>query len=217
MKKKMTALELAYQHLLEQITVGKLSPFEKLDERTISGTLKLSRTPVREALRKLEANGYVTISPRKGCFVRRHSPREIDDMYRIMAKLEGLAVELAAPKIGETELEELETIAQKITLAYQNNAFGDEWRENQRFHFLLAHLSGNAALEDLIQQSRKKINLYRYFELIAQRANEYIHDHWDIIEALREKDYSVAAQRMESHVNLVRKVMSDFYEKASMV
>lgn len=207
--------KLVYEYLLEQIITGKLSPYEKLEEKTISGAMKVSRTPVREALKRLETNGYVTISPRKGCFVKNLSPEEIDDIYKILAKLEGLAMELAGPNIAKEELDELQKMTETIELAYHESRYRKAWEENLRFHFLVAHLSGNRALEDLIQQSRKKVHLYRYFEVTIGRMNEYTSDHWGIIEALRKKDHELAAEQMELHIDRIRRIISDFYRNIS--
>lgn len=206
---------LVYEYLLEQIVNGDFSPHEKLEEKRISDTMRVSRTPVREALKKLETNGYVSVSPRKGYFVKNLSPKEIDNIYTILARLEGLAVELAGPNIGKNELDELRKLAETIEEAYEKNRYRKAWEENRKFHLLLAHLSENSALEDLVQQARMKVHLYRYFEVTIGRMGEYAHDHWGILEALRKKGYKVAAQRMELHIDRIRKIISDFYKSIS--
>jgi len=212
---KPMARDLVYEHILEQITAGRLSPHEKLEEKTISEMMEVSRTPVREALKKLEIDGYVTISPRKGCTVRTYSPSEIDDIYRILAKLEGLALELAAPHLGKGELSQLRKTTEKIEAAYRKNRYREAWEENLKFHFLIAHLSGNGALEELIRQSRRKVHLYRYFQVTIGRMDEYAHDHWGILDALGKKEFGTAGKRMESHVDRIRRIISDFHKNIS--
>jgi len=93
--------------LKKAIIYGKLSPGEKLSGFELAKKMDVSRTPIREALRRLQMEGYTTVSPNKGAYVSRLPPEEIEDIYNVISLLEGYVVELSAIKINNTELNRL--------------------------------------------------------------------------------------------------------------
>jgi DNA-binding GntR family transcriptional regulator len=96
-----------YSKIIKSIIYGILSPGGKLSEIELAKKSSSSRTPIREALRRLQMEGYTTVSPNKGAYVSRLPPEEIEDIYNVISLLEGYVVELAAIKINNTELNRL--------------------------------------------------------------------------------------------------------------
>src|SRR3954464_7514575 len=99
--------QLAVELIREAILDGELAAGERLKEDELARRLDVSRTPVREALRRLEAEGLVVVEPQRGATVRSYAPEELDDMYRLRAVLEGYAARRAAERISEADLDEL--------------------------------------------------------------------------------------------------------------
>lgn len=106
--------ELVFESLREAIIIGKLSPGERMMEIQLAEEMGVSRTPIREAIRKLELEGLVVMIPRKGAYVAGVSLKDIADVFEIRRALEGLAAELAAERASDEEFEEMERCLVKI-------------------------------------------------------------------------------------------------------
>ena len=104
----MSSYELVYQKLRENILNGHYKHGDELRETAVGKEIGVSRTPVREALRQLELEGLVTIIPNRGAFVNGISEQDVQDIYLIRARLEGLCARMAAEQIDESTLEEME-------------------------------------------------------------------------------------------------------------
>jgi len=202
--------ETVYRSLVEQITTGKLNPGEKLDEMEISTVLNVSRTPVREALKQLNAEGYITTIPKKGSFVTKQSPKELDEIYGVLAKLEGLGVILAAGKLGENEVDELQKLNLRMKRSWEENNYKKYLEDNVKFHLFFPKMAGNTVLESIINQLKKKTFRYHYFGITLGHIEEYIQDHEQILSALSMNDFELASKSMEHHVDRIRKVLLGF-------
>jgi DNA-binding GntR family transcriptional regulator len=131
---KSNAWEPIYEYLRDQIIYGHLSPREKLDEKQISNKMSVSRTPVREAFKQLQAEGYIIIIPQKGSFVTEYSSEKLDEIYKILVKLEGLAVNMAGANITTLELEKLQRMNEKMRQFSEKNGYKKYLEENIKFH-----------------------------------------------------------------------------------
>ncbi len=210
------AWENVYQYLRDQITYGHLHPREKLDEKDISLRLKVSRTPIREAFKQLQAEGYITVVPKKGSFVTEYSPTELDQIYRILVKLEGLAVHMASMYLKPKDIEVLRHMNRRMKRFSENNAYKDFMEENVRFHTFFYDGARNNVLKDLISQLRKKVFRYRYLGItIPGNIALYVDDHEKIINSLRDGNSKLASKYMEAHIDRVRKILIDFYNRFS--
>ena len=103
-----------YEFLKDKIIRGIYGPGEKLNERDIAQLANVSRTPTREALRVLEYEGFVTNVSKRGVIVKKYSPEELDTLHKMLVRLEGLAVEMAAPKLTEKDLALLEKMTNRL-------------------------------------------------------------------------------------------------------
>ncbi|MDD2553301.1 MAG: GntR family transcriptional regulator, partial [Desulfotomaculaceae bacterium] len=135
--------ELVFDSLRKAIIIGKLKPGERLMEIQLAEEMGVSRTPVREAIRKLELEGFVVMVPRKGAYVAGVSVKDIADVFEVRSALEGLAASLASERITEEEMEDLEKVFHLIT--------GEEdlltvVKKDNEFHELIYKASRNQRL-----------------------------------------------------------------------
>ena len=111
-----------YEFVRDKIIKGIYNPGEKLNEREIAKLVNVSRTPTREALRILEYEGFVTNIAKRGVFVKKYSPGELDAIHKMLIRLEGLAVEMAVPKLSENDLTDLQKMNNRLkSLASKKN------------------------------------------------------------------------------------------------
>ncbi len=172
----------------------------RLDERQVAEQLGISRTPVREALAKLEQEGFVEIQPRKGVFVRRKSLNEVLEMIVVWAALESMAARLATENASNAELASLRKLGAKHS---QHSARADiaEYSEaNIKFHQRILELSQCSMLKSLADGLFQHMYAVRRRAMgEGDRANRSVVDHMSIIEALESRDGDLAARMVREH------------------
>lgn len=189
------------ERLRTRIYAHELAPGGWIDEQALALEYGISRTPLREALKVLAAEGLVVLKPRRGCYVTQLSEQDIDEVFPVMALLEGRVAELAARRATSADFSRLAAIHEELEKhAAANNA--DRFFEaNQRFHTALQEIAGNHYLAQLIDDARKVIKLTRRDSLrLEGRLKQSLEEHRDILEALRAKDAALARQRMHDHL-----------------
>jgi DNA-binding GntR family transcriptional regulator len=172
-----------------------------IDEQALALEYGISRTPLREALKVLAAEGLVVLKPRRGCYVTELSEQDIDEVFPVMAMLEGRVAELATRRATGADFSRLAAIHDELEKhAAANNA--DRFFEaNQRFHTGLQEIAGNRYLAQLIDDARKLIKLTRRDSLrLEGRLKQSLQEHREILEALRAKDAAGARQAMHDHL-----------------
>ena len=205
----------AYKFLRDQIAKGILRPGEKINERDVAEVTKVSRTPVREALRNLEGEGFLTNIPNKGVFVKRYSVEELDALYRMRIRLEGLAVEMAIPKLSKKDINDLKKINNRLKSLASRKRYIDYWTVNDaEFHLFFPGKAGSEELLSVISHLRKKTFRLQYAKiLMLESAFRYVDDHDEIISALEGKINKNPVQCMESHIERARKAFLNFYKE----
>jgi DNA-binding GntR family transcriptional regulator len=193
-----------YEALKESITsmnIYALAEEPRLDERRLSEELGVSRTPVREALARLEQEGFVRTVPRRGVFVTRKSKREVLDMIHVWAALESMAARLVTERATDEEIATLRKMFSTFREDRQPVAQIDEYSEaNIRFHQTILKLSHCDLLDRMAE------NLFYHMRSIRQqtiheadRASRSIIDHMAIIEALEKRDTELAERLVRQH------------------
>jgi len=189
------------ERLRARIFAHDLAPGDWIDEQALAVEYGISRTPMREALKVLASEGLVELKPRRGCYVTQLSEQDLDEVFPVMAVLEGKVAEEAARRITSADFSKLEAIhAELETHAAANDA--DRFFEaNQRFHAALQTLAGNRYLAQLIDDARKVIKLTRRDSLrLEGRLKQSLAEHCDILEALRRRDPEQAGRAMHAHL-----------------
>ena len=193
--------EQALHRLQEAIASGELKPNQHLVERDLARILGMSRTPIREALRRLEATAYITRLPTGGIIVTDHSPKQVHDLYEIRKILEGQATRLACERYEEDQIVRLEEYHERCIEAVRSGKIEQFFDVNSAFHLWIYNQCGNAYLIDLIMTFRDE----RFFLRVIRKFTDKdwrvtIDQHGQILEAVSKRDTRAAQKVMEEHL-----------------
>ena len=205
-KKDVPVRKRVYENLKTAILSGHLSPKERLTEEHLAETLGVSRTPVREALYKLEAEGLIRPLETRGFIVSGDSKEEVEELFEIRAILEGYALRLSSERISEEDFQQLDTFIAKAQSALDAGRMGDVFRWNTRFHDHLHDLvSDMARLYRMMVDMRKQVLRYRKETLQSiEGAQRTLDGHRKILLALRLKDPELCEKTMREHIKLAK-------------
>jgi DNA-binding GntR family transcriptional regulator len=202
-----------FQFLREQIITGKLREGARLNELALQKTLRTSRSPIREAFRRLEMEGLIEIIPRKGAFIRSISAEDLTEATAVRACLEALALRLAAPRIDPGKLKELSHTLRQMDEAQEKRDIEEFTRLHWRFHKILIDVSGNQILArtyDMVTQPFISCRLtYRYLKRLDRFEGV---GHQDIYNLLASGQVLKASRLMERHAMAF--IDPSFQEKA---
>ncbi|MCD6526427.1 MAG: GntR family transcriptional regulator [Desulfuromonas sp.] len=198
MKKKpierhQTLREKILENIRDAILKGTLKAGERVSEPDLAERYGISRTPIREAFRQLESEGYLTVVPRKGAVVTALSERDVEEFYSIKSILEGYAARLAAEKLTDKEIERLVTINDRLAKLATSGDVKTFFRVHNEFHEQFIRASGNEKLLELIQQLLKKFDRLRIASMsLPGRMEISVQEHVKIIEAFKQRDGDAA-------------------------
>ncbi len=209
MAEYVTKLDLAEQVLIEAIASGKIGPGEQLRQVELADRLGISATPVREALRRLEAQGLVVRQPHRGVRVVEVEPEGMAELYIIRASLEGLAVEHAVAQLGPKEVKQLESIHERLTAARGNGEAKSLRKLNFDFHTGLYRHSAMPRLNRIID-SLWPLFPWDSMWAIPGRAESSEREHEQILAAVRAGDSASAGQAMRQHIESGAQALVDF-------
>ena len=191
--------------LAEEIISGALAPGLPLDEQELAQRFGVSRTPVREAIRQLEASGLVVARAHRGAVVALPTPRELDDMFRAMAELEALCAGLCAVEMNPAARQELLAQHERMTAITRE---GDAQRyaaANDVFHGLIYTGTGNTFLAEITRATRVRVSPFRRAQFRASgRLLQSNHEHGIVVQAILRGDRQGASEAMRDHIMLVR-------------
>ena len=194
----------AYRRLLDEIRRGDLPPGTRLRETDIAARLGISRTPVREAIRLLEADDLVAHTPRQGATVRRMEPAEVVELYEMRAVLEGAAARLAARAASEFEIEEMGALNAAMAAAPDPGAARDL---NRRLHRALIQSARNRFLDRAMGAIQKTLLILGPTTLTdPDRARSAVAEHATILAALAARDGAAAEAAMRAHVEAALRI-----------
>ena len=192
------APEQVTNRLREAIVSGLLQPGDRLMQEELAERLGVSRMPVREALRRLEAEGLVVLQPYRGALVANLSSTELQELYELRIALETLALRFGIPAMDVQDFETME-----VTLAQMDlETDSANWLDlNTTFHTLLYQSAGRKLLHEHIENLRNKSD--RYLRLFASRRDRTTHaqqEHWAILHACRERNIDQACNLLKDHL-----------------
>ena len=195
----------AYQELRRIILEGQVGPGKKLNEGELAKALGISRTPIREAINRLEKEGLVETFPQRGAFVIQFTEKDVYELFLIRENLEGLAARLAAEKITPSSLAKLEACVEGFKEPFQEKDIQRYSREDFRFHQTIVLLSDARRLMKLVSLLLDHIRMFRLTTRgVPDRMKASLADHRRIIEAMRQKNPEEAERRMRQHLQRVR-------------
>lgn len=199
------------ERLASEIHEGKLLPGDVLDEGAIAERFGVSRTPIREALLQLSAQGLVKIVPRSGIYVARLSIPELFAMFELLAELESICAKLAARRMSAAEIAQLKSAHESASTAVQARDPDAYAQANAQFHAVLYNGCHNSFLKGQIEFIRKRTQVYRQ-NLFARTARIAIshQDHARVLEAIEAGDSEAAAQQMLEHIAVGGRDFAEF-------
>ena len=203
------------ERLRARIYAHELAPGSWVDEQALADEFGISRTPMREALKVLASEGLVVLKPRRGCYVAEMSERDVDEIFPVLALLEGRVAEEAACRLTNTDFARLEKIHADLERHVAANDADRFFQTNQLFHNTLQELAGNRWLTQIIADTRKFLNLTRRDSLrLDGRLKQSAAEHRDIMAALKARDGAGAARHMHGHIMSGRDALARLHTQA---
>ncbi len=187
--------------LRDYIMKGSLKPGERLTEPKLSAMLGISRTPIREALRLLENEGFIDIYPRRGAVVSDITSKDVDEIFIIKTKLESLAARLAVENLTEADIKKMMDINEKMVKYSESKNVVNLIKLNADFHNIFIERSNNTRLIKFIESLNKqfkRVTAYSFTE--AGRIKKVIEEHNNIIEAFSSRDADKVEELVDIHV-----------------
>jgi GntR family transcriptional regulator, rspAB operon transcriptional repressor len=190
-----------HSHIKRLILSGELPGGEFIPEATIARSFGVSRTPIREALRRLEEYGLIELKPRSYGKVSKLQPEEAFNIARIRAHLESLAVELLTENGTEADFDELDRLCKECSKLFVNNDIAGTFEKDSELHLEIARRTRNRHLLEIMEKFDAKIQLLRLvLHLPHERLGGYIEQHTRIIGFLRQRDRQAAKLLIEQHI-----------------
>ena len=195
--------DVAYQTLRKAILRGDLQPGERLMEMKLADQMGVSRTPVREAIRMLELDGLVVMTPRKGASVAQLSDRSLRDVLEVRRALEQLAGELACERMTKKDFDDLAEANRRFTEVIDSEDVTTVAEADEYFHSLIFKATGNEKLIQLVSQFREQMYRFR-IEHIKDLPDRdiLIREHQEIMQALRKRDVELTKKCIGDHILL---------------
>jgi DNA-binding GntR family transcriptional regulator len=194
--------KLLTEKLREAIVSGKFSPGERLAEETLAASLHVGKVALREALRSLETEGYVTFLPNNEIAVSKLTREDVQDYYTIASVLEGLAARLAVENAQPEEIARLKELHLALKEASQKRDLVRYFDANSSFHRFIAEIARNQRLYRLIDQLRQEIQKTRILSLhLPQRLDYSMREHDQILDAFLKNNPQLAETTMVRHLN----------------
>ncbi len=188
------------ERLRARILAHTLPPGTWIDEQALAAEFGISRTPLREALKVLAAEGLVTMKLRRGAYVTEVSERDLTEVFHLLALLESDAATTVATRASDAELAELDALHQALEANVgDRDAF---FSANERFHMRLLEIAGNRWTQLMVNDLRKVMKLNRHHSLFKQgRLEASLDEHRQILAALKARDATRVQRLMRAHID----------------
>ncbi len=203
--------EIVYEELKMQILTGKIAPGTRMMEVELAESMGVSRTPIREAIKKLEQEGLVVIEPRKGAYASQISVKDMVDILEVRQDMEGLAAYMAAYRMTPKQMKELESISIAYNKAVEAGNMADMIKFDTDFHNLIVESCNNSILTMMINQLQELLLRFRYvYYDNIKRAEKMPSEHSMIMEAIKDGRSDAARVSAEMHIERIKDmVMND--------
>lgn len=191
----------------ESIIRGELQPGARISEPRLAKKYGISRTPVREALRQLDSEGFLGVVPRKGARVSIVTERDVNEFYELRSLLEGYAAELATRNISDRELHRLEQLNEQMECFHRSGEFQRIARLHRQFHEIIVQAAHNEQLSGLLHSLNNRFQRFMIQLALSGKNAEAFSQHRDIIQAMRQRDGKLAEQTARANAMLGRELM----------
>jgi len=203
--RKPTQTERVRASLADAIVRGELGPGVPLDESSLADRFQVSRTPIREAIRQLEAIGFAEARPHRGAVVPRFTPEKLNEMFAVMAEMEALCASYASAAITPAERDELRTVHDACRSAAEQGDIETYYALNIAFHDTIYRASHNSFLAEVTLGVRNRVAPFRKVQFHGTgRLAQSLVEHSRIVDAIFRGDADGAAALMREHLRFVR-------------
>jgi len=199
---KTSRTKIVYDYLYEQIVSYKLKPGDPIIEQDISTSLGCSRTPVREAIRILAAEGLVRHIPARGAYISEISLQDIEEIFSLRKMLELGALKEGLPRISDEEIQNVEAVLAGLDQNSESDAF---FSSDRLLHDMIVRNSGNKRLMQFLDMINAQIERVRRISALRpQRLSNSKKEHLEILEAIKARDLERATQILDEHIENVK-------------
>ncbi|MDO5707678.1 MAG: GntR family transcriptional regulator [Andreesenia angusta] len=198
--------DIVFETLREAILDGRLVPGERVMEIQVAEKLGVSRTPVREAIRKLELEGLLIMIPRKGAYVADVSLDDVMDVLEIRASLEGLAASLGAQRRVDEDIKLLEAKIEELSQCIDDKDTKGMVKNDAEFHKILMRSAKNEKLTSIVEGLKDQVQRFRviYFNEHEEMGQKLIKEHREILESIKCGDKKGAMEAAQEHIFNIR-------------
>ncbi len=214
-EKPLTLRERIVDFIKDSVVSGRLKPGERVPEQEIAENLGISRTPIREAFRQLESEGFISVTPRKGAVVSPITDKDVNEFYAIKSLLEGFAAKTACTKLAQKDIKRLESLNSQMGRCAEKSDVKGFFKLDNQFHDIFLKACGNEKLCAMVYQLVQQFERFRITALsVPGRMTVSVKQHRDIIEAFRESNVAlveslVMANAEKSGHMLVEELLKD--------
>ena len=206
--------DIVFQNLRNAIITGELQPGERLMETQLGEKLGVSRTPIREAIRKLELEGLVVMVPRKGAQVAQFTEKDIQDVLEVRAALDALAAKIACKRMDDRTFLKLQLAIAEYSYAAKNKELQTMIEKDVAFHDIIIEATQNDKLIQIFNNLKEQVNRYRITYLKNTEDSEtVVAEHTAILEALKNKDEEMASNLASKHIHTQCDSITDFIKQ----
>ena len=214
-EKPLTLRERIVDFIKDSVVSGRLKPGERVPEQEIAENLGISRTPIREAFRQLESEGFISVTPRKGAVVSPITDKDVNEFYAIKSLLEGFAAKTACTKLAQKDIKRLDSLNSQMGRCAEKSDVKGFFKLDNQFHDIFLKACGNEKLCAMVYQLVQQFERFRITALsVPGRMTDSVKQHRDIIEAFRESNVAlveslVMANAEKSGHMLVEELLKD--------
>ena len=200
--------EMVYEELKMQILTGAIVPGTRMMEVELAKEIGVSRTPIREAIRKLEKEGLVTIEPRRGAYASQISTEDMVEILEVRQNMEGLAAFFAASRMQPEQLTELKEISEHYNAAVQSGDMEEMIKHDTRFHRIIVESCNNKILVQMIEQLQELVLRFRYIYYDNfRRAENMPEEHQLILDAIESGDAEAARNAADVLIDRLKELV----------
>ena len=200
--------EVVYEELKMQILTGAIVPGTRMMEVELAKEIGVSRTPIREAIRKLEKEGLVTIEPRRGAYASQISTQDMVEILEVRQNMEGLAAFFAASRMQPEQLEELKEISELYNKAVNDGNMEEMIKHDTKFHRIIVESCNNKVLVQMIEQLQELVLRFRYIYYDNfRRAENMPEEHFEILHAIETGDAEAARNAADVHIDRLKELV----------
>ena len=203
-----------YQAIREQIISGAYPPGFWLQEQEIAASLKVSRSPVREALRQIVSDGLADEIPNKGVFVRRLTARDVDELCELRVLIEGYAIRTGYAQCSQAQREQLESLIQAMEQAHARDDAEQYIQLDSQMHMLLVEQCGNRLIQDLYKRAYWMVQRFRVYSLKSKdRFRKSLAEHQQIVACILSGDCEGAVRHDKAHLEQAKETIYQFLDQ----